>query len=105
MRELPAIIVQGTRKRLAQARPWLPTQFARDLAVVGIVIADIDLLPVARKCPHLELAAAVDLHEQSRQLAQRHRRRSAEIEYLALRFAFRRSEQEGLDGIVDKREV
>src|ERR1035437_7684130 len=105
MRQLGAVILDGSLQRLSDAGAGFPAEFAADECVVRIKIADVDFLPIRRILFHRILSATGDLHEHARQSGQAHPAATAEIVDGADRFGSAGGKQKGLHGIVHIGEV
>src|SRR5581483_5964095 len=103
-----AVRAEETEARLdphAERGPRLPAREARDLPVIGVVVADVDRLSLAREGDEAEGPAAVDLHQELRQVLQADRRSGAQIQHLPERAVVRRRQQERVDAVLDVVEV
>src|SRR5260370_36898342 len=70
MREVAAIVSQGSGESLAQAHSWFPAQRCLDAGVVRVIVADVDALALWWIRGHGVFAAAMDFQQQRGQVLQ-----------------------------------
>src|SRR5439155_5369742 len=102
---MPAIVLDGAPEPIRERNVRLPAEHPLDLAVVRVVVADVDDLPVRGKRHEAVASAAGHLEELLGEAAEAHGGARAQVEHLAIGRIARRRAQQRVDDVVDVVEV
>src|SRR5947207_12652295 len=105
MRQILAKIAQGSFDRFSKQAFGAPAELIPNLRIVGIIIADIDGAPVGREITNLVTTGSVNVDHELRDCREIDDFASTEVIDLAVCQRTRRSQQKGIDCILDISEV